>query len=119
MVGVGVMTAPTGPEQRLIADDVRLLKASVELCKHIGTGLEPAGQSMDITMAQYAVREFRKAVQAAQRAKLDSQYERIVVAHQEAGSYSNPDRCSCGHLNASCDLPALNDGLDDAGKLGS
>lgn len=49
----------------------KLLATSLELCNHIGTGLEPAGQSMDVTMAQYAVREFRKATGRARRLQID------------------------------------------------
>lgn len=49
----------------------RLLTASSELCLHIGTGWEAHGQSMEATMGQYAVREFRKAVAKALAARLD------------------------------------------------
>jgi hypothetical protein len=49
-----------------------LLMASLELCNHIGTGWEAHGQSMEATMAQQAVREFRKAATHAQFLRVTS-----------------------------------------------
>lgn len=48
-----------------------LLDASFELCRYIGTGWEAHGQSMEATMGQAAVREFRQAVGRAISARND------------------------------------------------
>lgn len=42
-----------------------LVASAIALLPDMPTGLEPAGQSMDITMRQWRVREFRKAVAKA------------------------------------------------------